>query len=855
MAVEDPPILTPDQRLRVFVSSTLNELAEERAAVRRAIAQLHLTPVMFELGARPYPPRSLYLAYLRQSHVFVGIYGEQYGWIAPEMQLSGLEDELRHAGDMPCLLYIKKPAPARDERLSRMIADIQSEASVSYKTFSSAAELEAHLVDDLAVLVSERFTAVTAAPLAVSVPRPVSEFVGRWSELGELADLITGEGVRLVTLTGPGGIGKTRLAIEVARTVADRFPDGVTFVPLAARAPEDFLGAVGTAVGLRDLGQEPLPQLLAQYLRDRRQLLVLDNCEQLLPAASEIARLIEQTVAVRVLVTSRTALRLVGEEEFPVPPLGLPRVTNRVDDVVRAEAAQLFCRRVAAVRHGYHVTEKDAATVARICRRLDGLPLALELVAARANVMSVDELATRLDKVLDLSARSPDVPARQRTLRQTMDWSYSQLPQAAADVFAQLGVFVGPFSLRAAEAVCEPAVDTLEVLAVLVDHSLLRPHLEGGTSRFSMLEIVREYARSRLDAALQDATSARHAEYYREIAIAAYTGLRGTGQREMIAQLDLDADDIAAALDWLLAKGRRVEVADMCWSLWLYYWLRNSVTEARRWTHEALRADGSLPEIQRGRLLAADGFLAGWRREYALAGKELLEAIDIGQRQNDDDLRLLSGIMLIVVVAGLGDEKGARSFADDALRLARERHDRWAETICLTGVCWLNAAVARFEDQQETFDDMLSAALESQDPLMIALALDNMAELRMWQGRLSEAASLVAQSLKMLADLQMAYAGVGSLHSCAWLLGLADDWTAAVRMQAAGDAVMESMNAGLWPPWVPRRDRLLATAKERLGAAAYDAERAAGCDLAFEQAATEAAGILISLAGDPASTR
>jgi hypothetical protein len=462
-ASERTEILTPDQRLRVFVSSTLNELAEERGAARRAIERLCLAPVMFELGARPHPPRALYLAYLRQSHVFVGIYGDQYGWTAPEMEMSGLEDELRHATRLPMLIYIRRDASRRDPRLTAMIDDVAQTAGVSYKTYSSANELESLLASDLAVLLTERFAVPLVQPAAMTVPRPASEFVGRRAELAELAELITRDTVRLVTLTGPGGIGKTRLALELAYTVADRFADGAVFVPLAALGPDDLIEAISMGVGLKDLGEQPLMELVVEGLRDRRLLLVLDNFEHLASAAGQLAGLLERTRTIRALVTSRTALRLTGEEEFLVPPLGVPRIDDCVDDVLRAEAAQLFCRRVAAIRRGYRLSEDDAATVVRICRRLDGLPLALELVAARANVMSVQQLGARLGMVLDLSSRSPDVPARQRTLRQTMDWSFSQLPPTARTALPQLGVFIGSFTLDAAEAVCEAGTSTFSI--------------------------------------------------------------------------------------------------------------------------------------------------------------------------------------------------------------------------------------------------------------------------------------------------------------------------------------------------------------------------------------------------------
>jgi quinolinate synthetase A subunit len=846
-------ILTPDQRLRVFVSSTLSELAEERAAARRAIERLRLTPVMFELGARPHPPRSLYLAYLRQSQVFIGIYGERYGWTAPDMDVSGLEDEFLHAGDMPRLLYIKTPATGRDPHLTALIARIQETGGVSYRTYSSPDELESLVVDDLAVLITERFTASPSERPALHVPRPASEFVGRSREIAELVDLITSGGVRLVTLTGPGGVGKTRLAIEVARAAADGFADGVAFIPLAAREPDDFLEAVATAIGLNDLGQEPLADLLAAALRRRRELLVFDNFEQLIPAAGEIARLIEQTCELRLLVTSRTALRLSGEEEFPVFPLGVPRITSRAEEVARAESAQLFAERVAAVRHGYRITGDDAATVAHICQRLDGLPLAVELVAARANVMSIDDLSTRLDTVLDLAARSPDTPERHRTLRQTMDWSYSQLPRRAAAAFAQLGVFKGSISVPAAEAVValdEPA-DMLDILAVLVDHSLLSPHLDDHGARFSMLEIVREYARSKLDPSTNDAARARHADYYRGIAEAAFEGLRGTGQRSMVEQLDLDADDIAAALDWLLESDRRIDVADMCWALWLYYWLRNAVTEGRRWTRGALDAAGPLPRLQRGRLLAADAFLATWRRDFALAGQELGEAQVISEQEGDADLRILTNIMLIVVFGALGNADGARAVAADAIRLARERSDLWSEAVALSGLCWLNAAVGRFAGEEATFERTLTIATEVDDPLWLAMARDNMAELLMWQGRIAEAVPLVVESVTTLAELRMAYAGVGTLNTAAYLLSLYDRWREAVLVQAGADAVLDTMDAGLMPFWAPRRERLLAGARDRLGNSVYERARQTGCDWSFEEAAASAIATLMTLVDEP----
>jgi predicted ATPase len=849
-ASERTEILTPDQRLRVFVSSTLNELAEERGAARRAIERLCLTPVMFELGARPHPPRALYLAYLRQSHVFVGIYGDQYGWTAPEMEMSGLEDELRHATRLPMLIYLRRDASRRDPRLTAMIDDVAQNAAVSYKTYSSANELESLLASDLAVLLTERFAVLLGPPAAMTVPRPASEFVGRRAELAELAELVTRDSVRLVTLTGPGGIGKTRLALELAYTLAERFDDGTVFVPLAARGPDEFLEAISVAVGLKDLGEQPLMELVVERLRDRRCLLVLDNFEHLASAAGELAGLLERTRTARALVTSRTALRLTGEQEFLVPPLGVPFVTERVDDVLRAEAAQLFCRRVAAIRRGYRLSEDDAAAVARICRRLDGLPLALELVAARANVMSVQQLGARLGMVLDLSSRSPDVPARQRTLRQTMDWSFSQLPPTGRTALPQLGVFIGSFTLDAAGSVCEADehVDLLDTLASLVDHSLLRPHVDAERARFSMLELVREYACSHLSPEAKEQAAGRHAEYYRNVARTAYETLRGTDERRVIEDFEVDVPNIRLAMDWFLSAGRRSEAADICWWMWSFHWMRGALTEGRRWIQEVLAAEGELPPLQRARLLAGDAYLASWQRDLDAAGPEALEAFNLSERTGDTELRILVHILLLFVSGATGDGIRARSSAAEAIRLARAHGDRWAEGLALVILCLLEAASGRFEGNESTFDEALGVAREAQDWSLPAMALTGMAELRLWQGRPAEAAALLTESLGMFAKVGMVIAGAGCLHSIAFLLAQVDDWSNAVQIEAAADAALVRLQAELWSPWlVARRDQLLANAREKLGDAQYEHAYNAGQGWAFERATLAAQDALASV--------
>ncbi len=285
-------IRTPDQRLRVFVSSTLQELAEERQAARAAIEGLHLVPVMFELGARPHPPRELYRSYLEQSHVFVGIYWKRYGWVAPDESVSGLEDEYRLCGSRPKLIYVKRPALNRETRLDGLLARIQADDQASYKPFSSAAELQGLLGTDLAVLLTEHFELSMlesepnspqpeVMPQPSTLPMPATPLVGRERELEGLKTLLAEDDVRLVTLVGPGGVGKTRLALEVARGLVQSFSDGICFISLASvHDPDLVVPSIASALGLRSGGSTAVS--LAAVLRDRRMLLVLDNFEQVL---------------------------------------------------------------------------------------------------------------------------------------------------------------------------------------------------------------------------------------------------------------------------------------------------------------------------------------------------------------------------------------------------------------------------------------------------------------------------------------------------------------------------------------------------------------------------------------------
>src|SRR5215471_15732786 len=403
-------IRTPDQRVRVFVSSTLTELAAERRAVRDAVTRLRLVPVMFELGARPHPPRSVYQAYLAQSQVFVGIYWQSYGWVAPGEQISGLEDEYQLSAGLPRLLYVKSPSPDRERRLTELLARIQDEGGVSYQHFSAAAELQQLVENDLAVLLSERFEVARSgsgapddAGLSGVLPAPATPLVGREREAAAVEELVVHEGVRLVTLTGPGGVGKSRLAVEAARQLGPGFADGVRFVELAAVRSADLVApAIATGLGLNTSAGRLITDL-ESYLRARRLLLVLDNFEQVLGAAPLLAGLLGAAPGLVVLVTSRAVLRLSGEHEFPVPPLPVPPAGAAPDpaDLQDYASVQLFVERAHAADPGF------------------------ELTAERVRLLPPQALAPRLDERFSLlTGGARDLPERQQTLRNTLEWSF-----------------------------------------------------------------------------------------------------------------------------------------------------------------------------------------------------------------------------------------------------------------------------------------------------------------------------------------------------------------------------------------------------------------------------------------------
>jgi predicted ATPase len=629
---EPAVIRTPDQRLRVFVSSTLGELAPERAAARAAIEQLRLVPVMFELGARPHPPRELYRAYLAQSQVFVGIYWERYGWVAPDETVSGLEDEYRLAGDRPRLLYLKEPAPDREPRLATLLATIRDQDSSSYKRFSTTAELTELLTDDLAILLTERFEAATPWRAAggrsrTTAPRPLGSIVGRGVEVAAILGLLE-QGARLVTVTGAGGIGKTRLALAVAAELEASVTD-VHVVPLAdVDDPSLVLLTVAARLGIPLPATVDAATALRAELAGRRVLLIMDSLEHLIEAAVDLVDLLERCPDLRILATSRRPLRVVGEREWPLDPLPVAAEHASREAIEDAAAVQLFVERARAVDPGFTLDEDNAASVAELCRRLDGLPLAIELAASRVRLFQPAALLRRLGEELALPAAGPDRPERHRTVRATIDWSARLLSDPERALFARLSVFRGGCTLGAAEEVCdvEGRGDVAELVGGLLDQGLLVvvDEQQDDEPRVRMLAPIRADAAARLaDAGEATELQRRHLRWAARLADEAQPFLCGPAQVRWLARIDPERENLSAAAVAAEVLGEAATLLEMAWDLYVYYHLRGAHLEPERWVRVAAAAADRLDARQQAIATTALAISALWRGETEGVGEAL----------------------------------------------------------------------------------------------------------------------------------------------------------------------------------------------------------------------------------------
>ncbi len=769
--MEPSIIRTPDQRLRVFVSSTLRELADERTAVREAITQLRLAPVMFELGARPHPAVNLYRAYLEQSHIFIGIYWQSYGWVAPDMQVSGLEDEYLLSGEKPKLIYIKTPAPEREAGLDNLLSTIKNDDKVSYKYFSSAEELRQLVENDLALLLTERFEVSElklGAPanqheiIKHNLPAQISSFIGREGDIATAMELLQREQVRLLTLTGPGGTGKTRLSLRIAANLLEHYDDGVFFVSLAeARTPELVVSKIAEVLGVREGGSQSLLESVKSYLRNKQMLLLLDNFEQVLEAAPLISELLESTPQVVMLVTSRVLLNIRGEHEYQVPTLEIPDMDANVatSQLADYESVRMFVDRARETNPKFMLDNQNAPVVAEICCRLDGLPLALELAAARLKMLSPEKLLSLLTSRLKLlTGGRRDLPERQQTLRKTLEWSIHLLNQNEQVLFARLGVFMGGFNLESAQEVCqaekELGLDIFQGIETLLYNSLLTLEYQGEIQpRFRMLETIREFAQEELAerGELED-LKCRHARYF-VIKMNEVNPMLSTKESERgLAWVDIEHDNLRAAMAYCLKDATLIDLAPWLLTAMMGPWYRRGfLKEGRDFANRLLNSPLSEDNmLARSSALLSSGAMAMWQGDLIDALSKLEKAVEISKSMEQPTVIAIAELFLGTTQVNRGEDETAVGHLQEALEIFRVLGLLWYHGVTLVHLANATLGMGDIYGARGYLDQASTIGQQIEEKWLISFILNNYGEISRTEGDYQEAKRYYEESERLL---------------------------------------------------------------------------------------------------------
>ena len=592
----------------------------------------------------------------------------------------------------------------------------------------------------------------------VELPRQLTPFIGRRQALDQLTELLRDDGVRLVTVHGPGGIGKSRIAIEVASRLEDEYPDGVAFVALdAVRDAALLAGEIATALGLRETaGGGPIERLVASLAR-RQMLLILDNFEGLLDGVPLLSRLLSAAPGLKILVTSRSVLRARGEVAFPIPPMLLPdpRHGVSVEDALQFGGVELFVARAKDVSPDFELDEENLQAVIEICRRVDGLPLAIELAAARLRTLPPSALLERMDRRLPLLTGGPrDAPARQRTLRDTIAWSYEQLGEQEKYLFARLSVFDGPTYLEAIESVLGDR-QLLDQLAALVDSSLLM-RVDPDAGLFNMLETIREFAQERLESDPErERWRAVHARYYRMFASIASAALRAPDQATWLDRLRHSDGNLRASLTYLCDGGDKVETLRLAVDLRPYWQRVGALSEGRRWLERGLELPDELPRPLEGAALLAKGVLA-WRQGDLEAARPALEASLSIAREVDDPASSITALRSLGALAqNKADYATAKRLMQESVTLAVRAGDTEAEanSYLSLGNVALDQGLHEEADAHYRKSKELSASIA--DTLGLAYAIDNLGVSAWHRGDLDLATELSDQALALYEQLDM----------------------------------------------------------------------------------------------------
>lgn len=712
----------------------------------------------------------------------------------------------------------------------------------------------------------ERNEARKSRRVPTNLPASPGPLVGRDREVAEIQKIL--QDSRLLTLTGPGGIGKTLLALHAAAGMFPQFGDGVFIVELASLAdPALVPAAIAQAVGCRTHGQRPVLDELLDWLSSRSILLVLDNCEHLLPAAASITRLLAGSPELKILATSRAPLRIAGEQEFPVPLLTLPDLKHlpREERLADYSAISLFLQRAREVVPGFELTSANAPAIAEICVRLDGLPLAIELAASRVKILAPKDLLARLQKSLQvLSSRRSATPQRQQTLKHAISWSHELLTPAEQQTFRRLAVFAGGFELEAAEQVAgEETCEVTEGIASLVDNNLLRANRVGGSQRFSMLETVREYAREALEASGEtDQLGSRHARWMTTLAETADPELRGPKAGEAAQQLEREHPNIRAALAWCLTNPGNLERGKwglrLGGALWRFWCSSGHLYEARDWTTRLLAAFGAtfqdavgakaryaagcvaedIGEFAEARRLYSEalqlwvacgateqlpdayialGSVSTSQGDYSAASESFEQALLRSRQLGDRRVTSVALSNLGSVAWSMGDYTKAKFHHEEALAIRRELGNRSGVAVSLTSLGLIASRQGDLQGAKILYHESLKILREQENLSGISVCLNNLGEISYRLGEFESGEAMLWEALRIQHEIGDRLSLAYTLESIAAAAQLQGSSEAALRFFAAAEALRETLGAPLPPLEKASNDQILQEVRIALG--------------------------------------
>jgi len=634
------------------------------------------------------------------------------------------------------------------------------------------------------------------------VPATPMPFIGREEELAQLRELLLRPQVRLLTLLGPGGIGKTHLGLQVAMEMREHFADGVCFVSLAAISdPGLVISAIAKELGIREIRERQLFEQVNVALRNRRLLLLLDNFEQVQKAASQLPELLAESPQLKILVTSRARLHVHGEYEFSVPPLALPDLTQPLesDALLQNAAVALFVQRAQMVRQDFRITPTNARAIAEICVRLDGLPLAIELAAARIRSLASQPLLERLvSRLLDVVASTDqDVDARQRTLRNTIAWSYDLLGSEEQQLFRRLSVFAGGWNLETVEALYQafgdPALHVWDGVESLLDMSLLQPAEHEGEGRLRLLETIREYGMELLDASGEtEITRQVHAGCYLRLVEEAEPHLKGVQQTTWLARLEQEQENLRAALSWLIEREEEEAALHFCGALWWFWRPRGYWSEGRRWLEAALELSQTRgPTVARARALWAAGDLAYYQDGNQTARSLLEESVSLCRALGAErDLAIALGT-LGVLVRMQGDREAAGPLLEESEQLCRMLGSKWELAYLLRKLAEHAAQAGELKEAVEYAQESFTLAQKLGDKSLIATVLSTLGNIAARQGDVTQAIAYTQESLTLARELGDKLLIALALNNLGYFTALQGDLVSTAYAQEALTLVRE----------------------------------------------------------------